>query len=295
MADTDHMLREMASNRGCKLVKSRRRTPGVGDYGRYGLRDAASDAEVFGFGRDGLTATAAEIEAWLRKGLVSEWKSSLAEAPADAAPAAPKRKPRHHPASEPEAKSEPKPRRKPAPTPPPVPVRVKPALRIVPTRAPEPSPPAPPPPPPAPERPILKIREARAADAEGIATLAGGTPKAIAARIAASRKAGEPALVAEEGGAILGALAFHAMPLLHEDAPLGRITLLQVAKPARRRGIGRALVEEAEARLADAGCRRVEALAEIELAAAPDFFRRVGWKRTFYRYSRVLGDQTETP
>src|SRR5688572_8830685 len=81
-ADRDKMLRDMAANRNCRLVKSRRRTPGAGDYGRYGLKDAASDAEVFGFGKDGLTATPEEIEAFLRKGLVSDWKSSLADPPA---------------------------------------------------------------------------------------------------------------------------------------------------------------------------------------------------------------------
>jgi hypothetical protein len=47
-------------------------------------------------------------------------------------------------------------------------------------------------------------------------------------------------------------------------------------------------VEEAEARLADLGCARVEALAEIELGAAPDFFRRLGWERAAYRYARNL-------
>ena len=39
MSEQDDALREMAANRGCKLVKSRRRKPG-GDFGRYGLKDA---------------------------------------------------------------------------------------------------------------------------------------------------------------------------------------------------------------------------------------------------------------
>ena len=76
--DRDTMLRDMAANRGCRLVKSRRRTPGVGDYGLYGLKDAASGKDVFGVGDDGLTATPEEIEAYLRRGLVADWKSSLA-------------------------------------------------------------------------------------------------------------------------------------------------------------------------------------------------------------------------
>src|SRR4051812_19248333 len=81
-ADRDDMLREMAANRGCKLVKSRRRTPGVGDYGRYGLKDAATGADVLGIGSEGLTATAEEVEAWLRGREMADGKSSLAAAPA---------------------------------------------------------------------------------------------------------------------------------------------------------------------------------------------------------------------
>jgi ribosomal protein S18 acetylase RimI-like enzyme len=91
-----------------------------------------------------------------------------------------------------------------------------------------------------------------------------------------------------ENDRILGCVSWHVVPLLQDEAPLGRISYLLVAPESRRRGIGRALVEEAEARLADAGCRRAEALAEIELAAAPDFFRRLGWSRSAYRYARNL-------
>ncbi|HEY0112152.1 MAG TPA: GNAT family N-acetyltransferase [Allosphingosinicella sp.] len=102
-ADRDKALREAAANRGLKLVKSRRRSPGVGDYGRYGLTDAAG-AELLGFGKSGLTATADEIEAYFHKGLVSDWKSSLGAAGG---------KPRRGPKSRPELE--------PAPEPPPPP------------------------------------------------------------------------------------------------------------------------------------------------------------------------------
>jgi predicted N-acetyltransferase YhbS len=89
-------LREMAANRGLKLVKSRVRTPGKGDYGRFGLTDPAG-AKLLGFGRSGLTATAEEVEAYLHKGAAADWKTSL-RAAGGRAPA----RARKHPPLEPE-------------------------------------------------------------------------------------------------------------------------------------------------------------------------------------------------
>jgi ribosomal protein S18 acetylase RimI-like enzyme len=84
-------LRELAANRGCKLVGSRIRTPGRGDHGRFGLKDAKTGREVFGFGRKGLTASPEEIEEFLRGNATATWKSSVGKAKR-AAPA-PKPKP----------------------------------------------------------------------------------------------------------------------------------------------------------------------------------------------------------
>jgi hypothetical protein len=73
--DSDQ-LREAARHRGLKLVKSRRRTPGVGDYGRFGLTDQQGKA-LFGFGKDGLTATAEDIAAFLRGQAATAWGASI--------------------------------------------------------------------------------------------------------------------------------------------------------------------------------------------------------------------------
>ena len=64
---TDQKLRDMAEHRGLKLVKSRRRKPGVGDYGKFGLIDAAGKP-LLGIGAQGLEASAQDIEAYLRAG-----------------------------------------------------------------------------------------------------------------------------------------------------------------------------------------------------------------------------------
>src|SRR4051794_34530013 len=109
----DEGLREAAANRGLKLVKSRIRTPGKGDYGRFGLTDAGG-AKLLGFGKSGLTATAEEIEAYLHKGIAADWKSSLKAAGAKPPP---RRKPQ---AAPPEPEPEPEPE-------PPPPLEVRPA------------------------------------------------------------------------------------------------------------------------------------------------------------------------
>jgi ribosomal protein S18 acetylase RimI-like enzyme len=259
-ADRDEMLRDMAANRGCRLVKSRKRKPG-GDYGRYGLRDAKTGQDVYGFGTRGLTATAEDIENYLRGGLRSSWKQSLREAPA--LPRAGKRRP-----SEPETKTpepEPEPERK--------------------------SKPPPPPPAPAPE-PALSVREAAPRDAEAISALLGelGFPAEAAdirRRLPRLRKAGEPPLVAVEEE-VIGCLAWHVTPVLHRPAPVGRVTMMAVAKDARRRGVGAALLEAAEARLAAAGCGLVEVTSNIELGGAHAFYRARGYERTSYRFAKRL-------
>jgi ribosomal protein S18 acetylase RimI-like enzyme len=257
-ADRDDMLRDMAANRGCRLVKSRKRTPGSGDYGHYGLRDAKTGQDVFGFGARGLTASADDIENYLRGGLRSSWRQSLREAPA--LPRAAKRKP-----AKPQAKT---------PEPEPVPE------------------PEPPPPPPAPE-PVLSVREAAARDSEAISALLGelGFPSGVAdirRRLPRLRKAGEPVLVAVEGKKAVGCLAWHVTPVLHRPAPVGRVTMMVVAKQARRRGVGAALLEAAEKRLAAAGCGLVEVTSNIELGGAHAFYRAQGYERTSYRFAKRL-------
>ncbi|WP_232318456.1 hypothetical protein [Sphingomonas sp. TDK1] len=99
----------MATHRGLKLVKSRRRKAG-GDFGRYGLKDAGG-AEVFGFGPDGLTADAGAIRDFLRGGMRSDWSSSVAATPGRKGAAKPKPAPKSKP--QPKSAPPPKPRFKP--------------------------------------------------------------------------------------------------------------------------------------------------------------------------------------
>jgi ribosomal protein S18 acetylase RimI-like enzyme len=250
----DEKLREAAANRGLKLVKSRLRTPGKGDYGRYGLTDS-SGAKLLGFGESGLTATAEEIEEYLHKGALSDWKTSLRSAGARG----PARRGKAAAADpEPGASRSPEPEREPEPEPP----------------------------------PPLEIRPARPSDREAIAALVTGlgfesSPDEVAARLAALAKVRETPLIAEQGE-VLGVLAWHVTPVLHRPAPVGRITMMVVAEGERRRGVGRALVEAACGQMRSKGCGLIEVTSNIDLSGAHGFYRRLGFERTSYRFAKTL-------
>ncbi len=254
----DDRLREAAANRGLKLVRSRVRTPGKGDYGRYGLTDAGG-ARLLGFGKSGLTASAEEIEDYLHKGALSDWKTSLRAAGARPPPRPPKRA-----AAGPEPKPEPKAKPKPKPKS-------------------EPEPETPPP---------LSVRPARPGDSPAVAALVAGlgfdaTPDDIAGRLAALKKAREAPLVAEQGE-VIGVLAWHVTPVLHRPKPVGRITMMVVADGERRRGVGRALVEAACEQLRAKGCGLIEVTSNVDLGGAHGFYRRLGFERTSYRFAKEL-------
>jgi len=268
MSESDDALRSMAANRGCKLVKSRRRKPG-GDFGHYGLKAAKTGKELLGFGPNGLTATAEEIEAFLRGGAEASWKSSLRAAGAAAPPPPPRRR-------------ESKPSRaslKRAWQPPPKPQRSeKTRAKAKPS---EPEAPKPP-----------KVREARPADSDDISALLvqlgyQASPADVRRRLAALRKVGQPALVADRNG-LIGCLTWHVTPVIHRPRPVGRITMLVVAEDERGGGVGALLVAAAEERLRALGCGLLEVTSNMKRMRAHAFYERLGFERTSYRFAKTL-------
>jgi ribosomal protein S18 acetylase RimI-like enzyme len=257
-------LREMAANRGCRLVRSRRRKPG-GDFGRYGLTDAKSGKEIFGFGKSGLEASADEIADFLREGAASTWKSSLKAAGKAAKPAA--------------RVTRPAARRKRVPAKAPAPARRDAGAKPAQSARPDP--------------PRLRIRVADAVDGEALAALLAeldvkANADEVSDRIGRLSRMGEPVLVAKLGDAVAGCVAWHVTPVLQRPHPVGRITLLVVAAASRRKGIGRGLAEAAEARLARRGCGLVEATGNTKLRAAHAFYRRLGYEKARHLFVRRL-------
>lgn len=80
-------------------------------------------------------------------------------------------------------------------------------------------------------------------------------------------------LVAREDGAIAGSV------MVGFDGHRGWIYYLAVAPECRRGGLGRALMEAAEAWLRARGCPKMQLMVRPENAAALDFYAALGMKR----------------
>lgn len=297
MALTDEDLREAASHRGLKLIKSRRRKPGVGDFGRFGLADA-SGKSLFGVGDDGLTATADQIAEFLRKGEASTWAASAKSTPARSKPG-PSRdatpededtvsaiRPRRRTSSRFSTGQETPQRTASADVEPAAPARAKrPVSEKRPTRERTAEPTREPK---AESEPELAIRVARPADADALRNLlepAGfdGSAADMERAITAAAAHKEPIWIADRGG-VVGCLAWHIVPTIRGDG-MARITLITVDEGNRRRGIGRALYEMAMSEFRKRKVQVVEAMSDIEVRNANGFYRALGLKQASYRFA----------
>jgi ribosomal protein S18 acetylase RimI-like enzyme len=155
--------------------------------------------------------------------------------------------------------------------------------------------PAPKPKPPRKPKPAAKpqVREARPADAPAavaLAALLGADldEKAVRKRIAALTRDQVPPLVVTLDREVVGLCVFGRIATLHRDRPTGHVTLLAVAQQVRRQGIGRLLLEAAEARLAAIGCGRVEIAVGDTRVDAHAFYRHLGYERTSIRFAKPL-------
>jgi ribosomal protein S18 acetylase RimI-like enzyme len=78
------------------------------------------------------------------------------------------------------------------------------------------------------------------------------------------------------------------MRVLHRPRPVGRISMFVVDERLRGRGIGAAMLAEAESRLAALGCGIVEVTSNMRRDRAHSFYERLGYERTSYRFAKTL-------
>ena len=146
--------------------------------------------------------------------------------------------------------------------------------------------PAPPPPKPA-------VRTAKPGDVAVLVDLitslgAKVDEKGVRKRLAALARSSAPPLVATLDKAVVGLAGLHVMPTLHRERPVGRINVMVIAEDHRGRGLGRLLVEAAEAKLSALGCELIEITSNDSLTKAHDFYRHLGYQRTSTRFAKEL-------
>jgi GNAT superfamily N-acetyltransferase len=140
----------------------------------------------------------------------------------------------------------------------------------------------------------VRIRPAADADAEVIARLLGelgypSTPEQLRARF--TRVAGNEdyaAFVATADGAVAGFLGMERGWAYEHDRPFARILTLVVDARVRRRGVGAALVQFAEAWARERGAYVLMLTTNVRRQEAHRFYESVGFSRTGYRYALAL-------
>jgi N-acetylglutamate synthase-like GNAT family acetyltransferase len=138
------------------------------------------------------------------------------------------------------------------------------------------------------------VRDATVADAPALAPLLGelGYPAAVDALESRMRRMlsrdDQRILVAERDGAALGLLALHVFPVLAYDRDLAMIMALVVTERARGLGVGRALIERADAVGKSLGASRLMVTTHVRRADAHAFYERLGFEFTGRRYVRTI-------
>lgn len=275
MSEEADALAEAARNRGLKLVRSRVRTPGKRAFGKLGLTDAKAEP-AFGMKDGKPVAKPEEVAEFLRGEGASDWKASLKAAGGTSRA---RRSP--SPLGEVPPKAAEGSGRKVGSNPYVGSADISPKGEKR-ARLGEPKP-----------EPQPQLRDAKPTDAEQIAALFALLDhqieaKSVTRNIKALAKLEVPVLVIARGKDLLGVCGIALTVTPHRDTPVGRITVLVVAKAARGKGFGRMLVEEAERRLADLGCGLIEVTSNDRLREAHAFYRHMGYERTSMRFAKAL-------
>jgi N-acetylglutamate synthase-like GNAT family acetyltransferase len=140
----------------------------------------------------------------------------------------------------------------------------------------------------------MVVRDATVADVPALAPLLGelGYPAAVDALESRMRRMlsreDQRILVAERDGAVLGVLALHIFPVLAYDRDLAMIMALVVTERARGLGVGRALIERADAVGKSLGASRLMVTTHVRRADAHAFYERLGFEFTGRRYVRAI-------
>lgn len=145
----------------------------------------------------------------------------------------------------------------------------------------------------------LRIRPADSGDAAALSRLLDqlGYPTeagAVPPRLEKLRaRPGTTVLVAEDaGGEVIGAVTVHLFDSLHTDAPTAWLTAVVVDETVRGRGIGSALVAQAEDWARQQGARRIALTSALRRTEAHKFYKDRGYEHTGVRLAKEFASST---
>ncbi|HKF16310.1 MAG TPA: GNAT family N-acetyltransferase [Candidatus Dormibacteraeota bacterium] len=136
------------------------------------------------------------------------------------------------------------------------------------------------------QRPTL--RPAVADDAAVVAELLGQLGYPISAREALSRlsRPGARVILGEADGEALGLLELSLQLQITHARPVARVTAMVVRDSARRRGVGRSLMERAAELARAEGCEGIELTSGLqpEREHAHRFYEALGYERVSFKF-----------
>ena len=141
---------------------------------------------------------------------------------------------------------------------------------------------------------MIEIRACTPEDSAAVSTLLGELGYTVSIRQATEQvtelgKTGaDPIFLALADGQILGLLALHLSRMLQYPSPIVRVTALVVDRRARRRGVGKLLMQHAEQVGSAAGCEFVELTSAMDRAEAHAFYRNIGYEPNSLRFRKPL-------
>lgn len=140
----------------------------------------------------------------------------------------------------------------------------------------------------------VALRAPLPGDAAAVAGLLGelgypAAPENVAPRLAnLARERGARIVVAVLDGRVVGMAVAYAFYSIHQDPLTAYLGALVVARTARRHGVGRVLVQDAEAWAQSLGAMRLSLVTGHQRDESHRFYESLGYARTGHRYSRLL-------
>jgi ribosomal protein S18 acetylase RimI-like enzyme len=141
---------------------------------------------------------------------------------------------------------------------------------------------------------MIEIRPCTSDDAVAVSTLLGELGYTVSVRQATEqvtelRKTGvDPIFLAIADGQAVGLVSLHLCRMLQYTSPIVRVTALVVDRRARRRGVGKLLMEHAERTGSAAGCEFVELTSATDRTEAHAFYRNIGYESNSLRFRKPL-------